>query len=586
MLNDNREVPVDEILDSRGYSLLHEATFQDSTKLVRVLIRHGRLTLTPPKLSDWIDAKTHNDGFSALHFASFKGNPDSCELLIDNGADIYARNNFGINMVHVAAQGDQPISLYFFKLRGLDLRSKDDRGSTPLHWACYSKAEIALVYLLSWVKHLEDRDCDGFTPLHLAVKSVEGLRSTRPVRSLLIRGASRDAADNQGRKPIDFCETFTNDGLKNQLIGDLKPPKDISCLMMKTPLKLVEKSYKTPLFMWTLFASVEWFLMAVLFPLWYRMDFLICLQITLFLAALVFHMICLCRDPGTLKSPKGVPFMSMMRIFDPVLLCPDCEVVRTDRSRHCSICNVCIERFDHHCPWINNCVGLSNHLFFMLFLVSTICVLATTFFGIILNFNCYENFDLPRTRENFLFVDTWLPDDAYGKGFVLLSTWFCLLVSGIFMGLVTLLTSVQARNFCLNLTTSERFSGKGKPQQDNRTSSYLSANNESGEESLMGESIIEAMQTRDHSDAKCPWILNCYDMGCLSEHPDQLKIYDIQKQKHFPDDGEAGDTSRASISKLRSSKAGTPSRRGTRHTGASKAGRASVVAPEAGHDEM
>ena len=61
------------------------------------------MTLTPPKLSDWIDAKTHNDGFSALHFASFKGNPDSCELLIDNGADIYARNNFGINMVHVAA---------------------------------------------------------------------------------------------------------------------------------------------------------------------------------------------------------------------------------------------------------------------------------------------------------------------------------------------------------------------------------------------------------------------------------------------------------------------------------------------------
>ena len=106
LLNDNRDVPVDEILDSRGYSLLHEATFQDSTKLVRVLIRHGRMTLKPPKLSDWIDAKTHNDGFSALHFASFKGNPDSCELLIDNGADIYARNNFGINMVHVAAQGD------------------------------------------------------------------------------------------------------------------------------------------------------------------------------------------------------------------------------------------------------------------------------------------------------------------------------------------------------------------------------------------------------------------------------------------------------------------------------------------------
>ena len=101
----------------------------------------------------------------------------------------------------------------------------------------------------------------------------------------------------------------------------------------------------------------------------------------------------------------------------------------------------------------------------------------------------------------------------------------------------------------------------------------------------MGESIIEAMQTRDHSDAKCPCLLNCYDMGCLSEHPDQLKIYDIQRQKHSPDDGEALDTSRPSLSKLRSSKASTPSRRGTRHVSGAKAStRASVVAPEGSND--
>ena len=131
-----------------------------------------------------------------MHFASFKGNPDACELLINLGADIYARNNCGINMLHVAAQGDCPISIYFFMLRGLDLHSGDNRGSTALHWAAYSQAEITLVYLLSWVRELNDQDCDGYTPLHLAVKSVEALQSTRPVRSLLIRGASRDTVDN------------------------------------------------------------------------------------------------------------------------------------------------------------------------------------------------------------------------------------------------------------------------------------------------------------------------------------------------------------------------------------------------------
>lgn len=64
-----------------------------------------------------------------------------------------------------------------------------------MHWACYSKSEIALCYLLSWVHDLNEQDIEGFTPLHLAVKSVESLRSTRPVRSLLIRGASRNARD-------------------------------------------------------------------------------------------------------------------------------------------------------------------------------------------------------------------------------------------------------------------------------------------------------------------------------------------------------------------------------------------------------
>jgi palmitoyltransferase ZDHHC13/17 len=91
----------------------------------------------------WINSKTEDDGFTALHFASFRGNLANINALLENGADMYLKNNFGITVMHVAAQGDQPISLYFFKERGMDLRGRDNRGSTPLHWACYSKSEIA-----------------------------------------------------------------------------------------------------------------------------------------------------------------------------------------------------------------------------------------------------------------------------------------------------------------------------------------------------------------------------------------------------------------------------------------------------------
>lgn len=51
----------------------------------------------------WINHKTDEDGFTALHFASFRGNISLIKMLVANGADINAVNNFGINVMHVAA---------------------------------------------------------------------------------------------------------------------------------------------------------------------------------------------------------------------------------------------------------------------------------------------------------------------------------------------------------------------------------------------------------------------------------------------------------------------------------------------------
>jgi ankyrin repeat protein len=80
----------------------------------------------------------------------------------------------------------------------MDINVVDNRGSTPLHWACYSRSEFALSFILALSPNLEIQDRMGFTPLHLAIKSCDELKSTRPVRSLLLKGARRDKVTNDG----------------------------------------------------------------------------------------------------------------------------------------------------------------------------------------------------------------------------------------------------------------------------------------------------------------------------------------------------------------------------------------------------
>ena len=81
-------------------------------------------------------------------------------------------------------------------------------------------------------------------------------------------------------------------------------------------------------------------------------------------------------DPGSLEdTPEN------NRLQERIRVCGRCHYLKPERAHHCSVCGRCILKFDHHCPWICNCVGYYNHRYFLLFISYTLFGLVVIIFG-------------------------------------------------------------------------------------------------------------------------------------------------------------------------------------------------------------
>ncbi|GJP37981.1 hypothetical protein CLOM_g22424 [Closterium sp. NIES-68] len=167
-----------------------------------------------------------------------------------------------------------------------------------------------------------------------------------------------------------------------------------------------------------------------------------------------------CRDPGIVPrnlTPPQVPGGGKIPRSREVVVngavvkvkyCDSCLLYRPPRCSHCSICNNCIDRFDHHCPWVGQCIGRRNYRFFFTFVVSTtlLCIFVFAFSAYLINLLMLNAHDPAAGTRTVWQAMGHAPLAVVLMAFTFLAVWFVGGLSGFHIYLM-----------CRNQTTYENF---------------------------------------------------------------------------------------------------------------------------------
>ena len=371
--------------ENNNSTILHISVYKKLYEITELFINDCKEKI-PDELKNFINVK-NDQGVTAIHYASFRGNVKIIKLLIDNGADITIKTNRDLNVIHYACQGNRPNSLMYFYFELMKkndfslIKQQDSGGSIPLHWAAYSNAEDVLLYLINLnifkdenerQQFIDKKDEQGYTPLHLSVTS----KSIRIVTKLLQNGATPDIKDNKGKTPLDLAIIKKQMDIADIIYNNQK----CQCCNVKAPVKQIKKSIKNIIWVFIVLLLTNVFLFFSIISIAFdtgegnnneNIDYniIFIVYMSLLLLFLIIYIILLIRDPGVIKSQ---PIETVLRLLNQdkelAKYCYKCFVQKTKTSKHCIICNKCYDNFDHHCYWINKCVAQNNYCLFLFFL--------------------------------------------------------------------------------------------------------------------------------------------------------------------------------------------------------------------------
>ena len=359
--------------DKSDETVIHVSIKTNEIPIISAILKYCQTNLSKDDFKELINKKNAK-GVVALHYASFQGNVDIIKYLINYGADINVLTIRKLNVIHYAAQGNKPNSLvyyYLFHKNEIDFEKVDIGGSTPLHWASFSSSVEITMYLLNYGVKIDKKDKNGNTPLHLAVIK----NSYKMVQKLLQNGANNNIKNNENRTPKDIA-------LKNNLKDIyelLKESEGCQFCNIKAPTQKEKKSRKNIVIAFFFQAIAFFVLFFFNFPYIGQKNFIILYSI-FFWGYIIFtilffalYIILIFMNPGRPTKKLTIEIIKRLMKKKEVKInlfkyCPKCLVRRAKNLRHCIICEQCCENFDHHCYWVNNCIGKNNYSYFIIFL--------------------------------------------------------------------------------------------------------------------------------------------------------------------------------------------------------------------------